>query len=237
MTLEGRTALVAGASRGIGAAIARALADAGARVALAARSAAALDALAESLGRQHLALAYDLTVGASVEALAARCTAWAGGAPDIVVSSAGVFPRAAAHEQDPDEFARVLDINLVAPFRVIRAFLAAMRERGSGDVVTIGSIADRHIYAGNAAYAAGKFGARALHEVIRAETRGTGVRATLVSPGPVDTAIWNPHEQALGATLPLRADMLRSEDVARVVLWVLAQPRHVVIDELRLARA
>lgn len=237
MILGGRTALVTGASRGIGAAVARALAGAGARVALAARSGDALSALAAGLGPGHLAVACDLTRPADVAGLAARVTDWAGGTPDIIVNGAGIFPRAPLHEQDSDEFVRTLDLNLTAPFRVMRAFLAAMRERGSGDLVTIGSVADRHVFAGNAAYSASKFGARALHEVLRAETRGTGIRATLVSPGPVDTAIWNPHEGTLGRLLPARVEMLKPEDVASAVVFAVCQPRDVTMEEIRLARS
>lgn len=237
MTLAGRSALVTGASRGIGEAVARALAAAGARVALAARSAEALATLARDLGAPHLAVVADITVPADVAALAARVTAWAGGAPDILVGSAGAFPRAPLHEQDPDEFARALALNATAPFRVLRAFLPAMREARRGDVVTIGSVADRHAYPGNAAYSAGKFGNRATHEVLRAETRGTGVRAILIAPGPVDTAIWDPHEDSLGRTLPPRDRMLRVDDVARAVVFAVAQPRHVDVEELRLSPA
>lgn len=237
MTLAGRTALVTGASRGIGEAVARALAAEGARVALTARSSGTLDALVRELGAGHFAIAADLTVDRDVAALAARVSEWAGGAPDILVSNAGIFPRAAAHEQDPDEFARTLDLNLTAPFRVLRAFLAQMRARRRGDIVTLGSVADRHAWPENAAYSASKFGARALHEVLRAETRGTGVRATLVAPGPVDTAIWNPHEKVLGTSLPRRETMLRADDVARAVLFAVSQPAHVDIEELRLSPA
>ncbi|HVT40413.1 MAG TPA: SDR family NAD(P)-dependent oxidoreductase [Gemmatimonadaceae bacterium] len=237
MILDGRTSLVTGASRGIGAAVARALAGAGARVALVARSGDALSAVAAGLGAGHLALVCDLTRPAEVTALAARVTSWAGGPPAIIVNSAGTFPRAALHEQDSDEFVRALDLNLAAPFRVIKAFLAPMRERGSGDLVTIGSVADRHVYAGNGAYSASKFGARALHEVLRAETRGTGIRATLVSPGPVDTDIWKPHEGSLGRLLPARVEMLVPDDVARAVMFAVGQPSDVTMEEIRLARS
>jgi NADP-dependent 3-hydroxy acid dehydrogenase YdfG len=237
VTLAGRWALVTGASRGIGEAVARALAADGARVALVARSGGALATLARELGPGHLAVAGDLTVADDVASLAGRVTTWAGGAPDIIVNNAGVFPRATADEQDPGDFARTIDLNLTAPFRVLRAFLPAMRARGRGDVVTLGSVADRRVYPGNAAYSASKYGARALHEVVRAETRGTGVRASLVSPGPVDTAIWDPQEASLGKSLPLRTEMLRPVDVARAVMFVVTQPQDVTVEELRVARS
>jgi NADP-dependent 3-hydroxy acid dehydrogenase YdfG len=237
VTLAGRTALVTGASRGIGEAVARGLAAAGARVALAARSTDVLAATVREMGTGHLAVRCDVTAASDVAELAERVLAWAGGAPDIVVNNAGAFPRALVHEQDPDDFAHTLELNLVAPFRVVRAFLPAMRTRRSGDVVTLGSVADRNAWPENAAYSASKFGARAVHEVLRAETKGTGVRAILIAPGPVDTAIWNPHENKLGRSLPRREGMLRADDVAAAVLFTVSQPAHVDIEELRLSSA
>jgi NADP-dependent 3-hydroxy acid dehydrogenase YdfG len=235
VTLDGSTALITGASRGIGAAVARALAGAGARVAVTARSAGALEALVRELGIGHLAVAGDLTRPADIAAIAARVTTWAGGAPQILVNGSGIFPRSPIDVADPDGFAQTLDLNLAAPFRVLRAFLPGFRARGSGHIVTIGSVADRTVFPGNAAYTASKFGLRALHESLRSETRGSGVRATLVSPGPVDTAIWDPHEASLGKTLMARADMLRPDDVARAVLFAVTQPPGVDVEELRLS--
>lgn len=233
--LEGRFALVTGASRGIGAATARALADAGARVALVARGAEALHRVERTLGVGHLAVVADCTRAADVARLANEVTAWAGGAPDILVNNAGIYPRAKLHEQDPDEFAATLDVNLAAPFRVLHAFLPAMRARRRGHVVSIGTVADRSIWPMNGAYSASKYGLRALHEVLYAESRGTGVRATLISPGAVDTEIWDAHEAELGKTLAKRESMLKPEDVARAVLYAVSQPPHMSVYELRLS--
>ena len=98
-------------------------------------------------------------------------------------------------------------------------------------------MADRVAFPENGAYAATKFGARAMHEVLRAETRGTGVRAILVSPGAVDTDIWSPLESQLGKRFPAREAMISADDVARAIAFALTQPRHVDIDELRLTRS
>jgi len=235
--LEGRSALITGASRGIGAAVARQLAAAGARVALVARGADALHALAQELGTGHLAVAADCTRSSDVARLADAVTAWAGGAPDILVNNAGIYPRAKLHEQDPDEFAATLELNLAAPFRVLHAFLPAMRERGRGHVVTIGTVADRNIWPMNGAYSASKYGLRALHEALYAESRGSGVQATLIAPGAVDTDIWQAHEAELGKTLSPRHRMLKPDDVARAVLYAVTQPPHMTVHELRLSPA
>jgi NADP-dependent 3-hydroxy acid dehydrogenase YdfG len=127
-------------------------------------------------------------------------------------------------------------VNVVAPFRFVRAFLGSMIEAKAGHVVTIGSVADRVAFPENGAYAASKFGARALHEVLRGETRGTGVRSTLVSPGPVDTAMWNEVDRGERTDLPARSQMLGPQDVAGAVLFALTQPASVNVDELRLSR-
>lgn len=235
--LAGRRALVTGASRGIGAATARALAAAGARVALTARSADTIAALARELGNGHLAFAADLSATSGVGELVAAVEGWAGGPPDILVNNAGAFVPTSIADQDPDGFARMLQLNVEAPFRLIRAFAEAMRARGSGHVVTVGSVADRSASVGNAAYSASKFGLRALHEVLRAETRGSGVRATLVSPGPVDTEIWTPVEGRLGCDFPPRGAMLSADDVARAIVFAVSQPARVDIDELRLTHS
>lgn len=233
--LTGRTALVTGASRGIGAATAHVLAGAGARLALVARGADALHTLARDLGDGHLAVAADCTQAGDVARMAAAVTAWAGGPPDILVNNAGIYPRARLTEQDPEEFAATLDLNLAAPFRVLHAFLAGMRARGSGHVVSIGTVADRNIWPLNGAYSASKYGLRALHEVLYAEARGSGVQATLIAPGAVDTDLWQAHEAELGTTITARAKMLRPDDVARAVLYAVSQPAHMTVHELRLS--
>lgn len=234
--LAGRTAVVTGATRGIGLAIATALAGAGSRVILLARDAQRLADVAESLGGGAVPLACDLEVGADVDAAIAQIHAVAG-VPDVLVSNAGAFSLGLVGAMPPREVEQMLEFNLLTPYRLLHAFVPAMRDRGSGDVVTIGSVADRATFPENAAYAATKFGARAMHQVLREELRGSGVRATLVSPAAVDTHIWDPIHPETRIGFPTRDRMLRAEDVAAAVLWVLEQPRHVNVDELRLSHA
>ena len=236
--LAGRNALVTGASRGIGAATARVLAAAGARVALVARNEIALRALANEIGADAVVLPCDLTEIEATQRAAADAITALGDAPDILVSNAGIFELAPLAEMPVDVFERTMQTNLVAPFVLLRAFLPRMRERGSGHVVTIGSIADRMVFPENGAYSAAKYGARAMHEVLRAETRGTGVRATLVSPGPVNTPLWDDVlSQGAGRQLPTREIMLDPAAVADAVLYVTTRDAAVDIDELRLSHA
>ena len=236
-TLDGVTAVVTGASRGIGEAIARALALAGATVALVARGRDALERVAADIGPRAHVVPCDVRDAASVSRAVATITVALGESPRVLVNNAGLFDIAPLAEQTPDGFAATIDANLVAPFRLVHAFLPAMLAAGRGHVVTIGSIADRQPFPGNGAYAASKFGARALHEVLRAETRGSGVRATLVSPAATDTTLWDGVRTERRDALPARDQMLRPDDVARAVLYAVTQPPHVTVDELRLSRS
>lgn len=235
--LSGCTALVTGASRGIGAACARALAALGARVVLVSRGTGPLQALADELGQGAIAFAIDLADPAAAQQVALRVREAIGDAPDIVVHAAGSFPLSAIEAVTDDEINLALTLNVAAPLRLTRAFLAAMRTRGSGHVVTIGSVADRSTFPSNAAYAASKHAVRAVHETLRAETRGSGIRATLVSPAATDTALWDAHDPDASAHLPSRHEMLRAEDVAAAVVWAVSRPAHVDVEEIRLARS
>jgi NAD(P)-dependent dehydrogenase (short-subunit alcohol dehydrogenase family) len=223
--LAGRVALVTGASRGIGAATAEALRAAGARVVRVARALPPRE--------DFLDLPADLTDAAQVEALAERVRREVG-PPDVVVSNAGGFLLRPLEQTTVADFDAQVAINLRAAFAVARAFLPMLRDAGRGCFVTVGSVADHVGFPENAAYAASKYGLRGLHETLLAEFRGTGVRLTLVSPGPTDTDIWGPFDPDRREGFPRRAEMLRPADVANAVLFVATRPPHVLVDWLRL---
>jgi NAD(P)-dependent dehydrogenase (short-subunit alcohol dehydrogenase family) len=225
--LAGRVALVTGASRGIGAGAATALAAAGARVVRVARS-----LVPGAVGGTH-DLSCDVTDAAQVDALAARVTA-EHGAPDIVVSNAGGFLLSPLEATSLADFDSQVNLNLRGAFLIARAFLPPMRVAGRGSFVSVGSVADHTGFPGNSAYAASKYGLRGLHETLVAEFRGSGVRITLVSPGPVDTAVWDPFDPDHREGFPARAAMLRPADVADAILFAVTRPPAVHIDWLRL---
>ena len=225
--LARRVAVVTGASRGIGAATAELLAGEGAQVIRVARSLSA-----KSHGSFH-DVPCDLTDPAHVNRLGVRIVTQHG-APDIVVSNAGSFLLRPLEETDPSEFEQQLAVNLSAPFHVARAFLPAMRKVGKGSFITVGSMADHVGLPENAAYAASKFGLRGLHETLQAEYRGSGVRLTLVSPGPTDTELWDQVDLDQRPEFTPRSGMLRPNDVAEAILFVATRPPHVLIDWLRL---
>jgi NADP-dependent 3-hydroxy acid dehydrogenase YdfG len=235
--LTGTNAVVTGASRGIGLAIARGLVAHGARVVMIARHEANLREQASTLGPLAIALPCDVSDDHAVDDAIDAIEATFGDAPDILVNNAGTFTPATVDELDPAVFRTALETNLVAPLRFVRAFLPAMRTRRRGQIVTVGSVADRTVLPENASYASTKHGARALHEVLRLETRGSGVRATLVSPGPVDTPLWDLIDPDSRHGFTPRRAMLQPEAVADAVLYAVTQPPQVNVDELRLSHS
>ena len=247
---RGRTALVTGATGGIGEAIARRLAADGFRVCAGGRRREVLRRLAGEIG--GVAVPFDVTdereVGRArgvVEggARAGRRAAvgrGAGEAParvDVLVNAAGVFGLAPVVETGAELLARNLDVNLAGTIHVTRAFLPGMLAAGSGLVINVGSVAGWRAFPENAAYSASKFGLRGFHDVLLEELRGTGVRACLLEPGAVDTPIWDPLDPDTVPHLPDRAGMLRPEDVARAAAFVAALPRAVAVPLMRIERA
>ncbi|MEO7456328.1 MAG: SDR family oxidoreductase [Gemmatimonadaceae bacterium] len=237
LPLHGRTVLVTGASRGIGAAVARRLAASGARVALLARRKDTLRKLAEEIGHGAVGIACDVRDTATLARAIDQLPDLIGGAPEIVVNNAGAFFIAAAQDTSVEAFAETLAVNLTAPFAVVRSLMPAMRDAGRGHIVNIGSIADRATFPGNAAYASSKFGLRAMHQVLRDELRGSGIRVSLVSPGPVDTDLWNPVDPDHREGFTPRAAMLSAEAVADAVHYVVTAAPDLNVDELRLSRS
>ena len=236
-SLGGKTAVVTGASRGIGAGIAEALGSQGVRVALVSRNEAKLKERAARI-KGSIPVTCDVGDPKSVEQATRRIAGELNGAPDILVNNAGIFSVAVVEETTAETFIETINTNLIGPFLFVRAFLGDMKKRKGGHIVTIGSISDRTIYTGNAAYSAAKFGLRAVHEVLRAELRGTGVRTSLISPAATDTEMWdsvtvtdpvaNPHS---------KRPMLDPDDVVRAVMFAISQPERVNVDELRLSRS
>jgi NADP-dependent 3-hydroxy acid dehydrogenase YdfG len=233
--LEGRYALVTGASSGIGAAVARLLREEGAWVGMVARGRERLEAVARAV--DGVAIAGDASDESGVLSIVERAERLAGRPADILVNSAGAFELEAVAETTTEQFRRMIDANLVGPFLMARALLPVMLEARRGHIVTIGSIAGRQAFPQNGAYSASKFGVRGMHAVLSAELRGTGVRATLVEPAATDTNLWDAVDFARHQGLPERSAMLPPEQVAEAVLYALAAPMEVAVHNIMVERA
>lgn len=227
-----RTAVVTGASSGIGAATARALAGEGYRVVCAARRADRVHALATEIG--GLAVACDVTDRGSVADLA---TAVGEQVHVLVNNAGGAFGSDPVESADPDQWRAMYDVNVLGLLQVTQALLPALRASGDGVVVNVGSTAGRIAYEGGAGYTAAKHGTQVVTETLRLELCGEPIRVCEVAPGMVHTEEFSlnrfggDQEQAdaVYAGVP---DPLVAEDVADAIRWVATRPPHVNVDEL-----
>lgn len=227
--LEGRVAIVTGAGRGIGRAVAVALAAEGAAVALAARSRADLAAVAAEIkgaGGRALAVPTDVTQDAAVEALVEQTVAELGRV-DVLVTSAGAAVFGQFAESKPGDWEQMLALNLRAVMVSCRAVLPTMLRQRSGLILNVASIAAKRALPGSAVYTATKAGVVGFSRVLAEEMRPHGVRVGVLVPGAVDTPIWD----ALGASPP-REKMLRPEDVARAAVFMATLPPTASLEEL-----
>ncbi|MGY1593409.1 SDR family NAD(P)-dependent oxidoreductase [Geodermatophilus sp. SYSU D00708] len=236
--LEGRVALVTGASSGIGEATAVALAEAGAAVAIGARRRDRLDALAGKLrdaGARVLPLDLDVTDEASC-ADAVRRTREELGGLDVLVNNAGVMLLGTIVGADPEDWRRMVQTNVMGVLYMTHAVIDGMLEQGSGDVVNISSVAGRTARKGAGVYNASKWAVNAFSESLRQEVTARGVRISLVEPGAVATELSShiTQPEALEASRQMAASMrtLQADDVARAIVYVVTQPPHVAVNEV-----
>ncbi len=188
MELANVNVVITGGSRGIGSHLARSFTEAGSNVCLVARSAEKLAAVAEPLGARFLVA--DLTDRDDVDGLVARCSDEIGRI-DVWVNNAGIETSEAFVDVDRDELRTLCRLNFEAPVLLTRDVLGQMLVRGSGHIVQMSSLAGAIPFPGLTAYAGTKAGLTNFSESLRLELAGTGVGVTVVSPGPVDTDMWD----------------------------------------------
>jgi 3-oxoacyl-[acyl-carrier protein] reductase len=221
-SLDGRVALVTGASRGIGAAIARALSERGVSLGLASRS-------GDDLGLPNaVAAAADVRDASALQSLA-DATAARFGKLDILVVNAGVGAYGPFLELPSEQAEEMIDVNVKGAINAVRAALPHLVRAGSADIVTIASEAGRRGLPNEAVYCASKFAQVGFTAALDHELREQGVRCTSICPGGVATDFAMGRGQT--PDMPALAGMMRPEDVAEAVLWVLTRPRtHRILE-------
>jgi NADP-dependent 3-hydroxy acid dehydrogenase YdfG len=233
--LAGQVAIVTGAGRGIGRAVAVALAAEGAAVALAARSRQQIAAVAAEIrqaGGRALAVPTDVTQDAAVEALVEQVVGELGGRLDLLVTAAGVATFGPVAGTKPADWDAMLAVNLRATMVTCRAVLPPMVRQRRGTILNIASVAAVRVIPGAAAYSATKAAVVAFSRVLAEEVRHEGVRVGVVLPGAVDTPLWDAIPNP-----PDRARMLSPEDVARAVLLMATLPPRAALEEVTLLPA
>ena len=236
--LSGKAVAITGASSGIGEATALTLAKAGASVALGARRKDRIDELAariEDEGGTAVALEVDVSDEAAargfVEAAHERF-----GRLDTLVNNAGVMLLGPVEQADSEDWRTMVNVNLLGLMYCTHAALPIMLGQESGDIVNISSVAGRFARAGNAVYAATKFGVGAFSEGLRNEVTERGVRVTLIEPGFVDTELQSHNTGEVLETLEAMRehlrDPLRAQDIANGILYAVSQPPNVSINEV-----
>ena len=226
----GRTAVVTGASSGIGAATAARLAAEGFDVVVGARRVDRLEELAGRIGGRAIPL--DVTDPASVEAFAAALDR-----VDVLVNNAGgAFDAAPVADADLDSWQRSYDVNVLGTLRVTKALLPALRASGAGDVVFVGSTAGLVSYEGGASYTAAKHGVHTLAETLRLEIVAEPVRVVEIAPGMVRTDEFSVNrfgdQDKADAVYRGVREPLVAEDVADCIAWAVTRPHHVNVDLL-----
>jgi clavulanate-9-aldehyde reducatase len=234
--LEGRVAVVTGASSGIGEATVRALSGAGASVALGARRTDRLQALADSLDGPALVRALDVSDEEQTRAFVEAAAEELGGL-HILVNNAGVMLLGPVADADTEEWRRMITVNLLGLLYCTHAALPLIERSGGGDIVNVSSVAGRRADAGAAVYNMTKFGVHAFSEALRQEALHAGIRVTTVAPGFVDTELQGHNTNPLVRRATERAreqigEVLRADDIAEAILHAVTRPPHVCVNEV-----
>jgi len=236
--LDGKVAIITGASAGIGEATAIALAAEGAKVALVARRGDRLEALAQKItaaGGEALAIVADITDDAQIQKVVDKTkTNW--GQIDILVNNAGIALIGEIASSDPADWRRMIDLNLVALMNLTHAVLPILQAQGSGHIVNISSVAGRTIRVGIGGYNVSKWGVNAFSEALRQEVSLQNIRVTVIEPGMVNTEI---NDNITDSIAKQRSEErrksitpLESEDVAAAIVYAVTQPPRVNVNEI-----
>ena len=230
-SLQGKTVLVTGASSGIGRAAARAFASEGMRVALSARSRDKLEALAAELGDAAIVIPADLTEPADVDRVVAESIAKLGGI-DVLFANAGIYIAGPVAEGSPDDWDRLLMLNVNSVFRAIHAALPHMQARKSGDILVTSSISAHQALHFEPVYSASKHAVNAFVHGLRRQLIPDNIRVGSLAPGTVLNELWGFHDPAEIDKKVADRTGLRSEDVAEAAVFMLTRPPNVTVRDL-----
>ncbi|MCM1981969.1 SDR family oxidoreductase [Lyngbya confervoides] len=229
--VKGQSALITGASRGIGRASAIAFAKAGYRIGLISRNQSALEAVAQEihhLGGEAVVMAMDLT---EVSQIPQRLTAFQAelGEVEVLVNNAGMAYTGALAEMPLEQWQQLMTLNLTSVFQCIQSILPQMRHRQRGTIVNVISVAGKQAFPDWGAYCASKFGLMGLTKSLAQEERTHGIRVIAFCPGAVNTPLWD--TDTVDADFD-RAAMLTPSDVAQAMVQTVTLPHHAVVEEI-----
>lgn len=221
--LTGKTALVTGASGGLGSAIAKALAGRGARLALSGSNAAKLDAFAKELGGDHVTLVCNLSDAGEVDQLVPRAVEALGGKLDIIVNNAGITRDNLAMRMKDEEFADVLKVNLEAAFRIMRAAMKPMMKARHGRIINVTSVVGVTGNPGQANYVASKAGLIGMSKAFAQEVASRNITVNCVAPGFMTSAMTDAlndaQRETILAKIPMGA-MGSGDDIGAAVVYL-----------------
>jgi ribitol 2-dehydrogenase len=230
-SLRNKTMIVTGASSGIGRAVARRFAAEGVKLALIARSTDRLKALADELGSECIVVPLDLTRPADVATMV-KTTADRFGHIDILFANAGSYVAGEVASGDPDEWDKVVDINVKSVFRAVRAVLPDMIARCSGDIVVTSSISGHQAIHWEPVYSATKHAVQSFVHGVRRQVAKHNVRVGSLAPGMVLNELWGLTDQDEIERRVAAHSGLRNDDVVDALVFMLTRPPHVAIRDL-----
>lgn len=236
MSTKDKVVIVTGGSSGIGEAIARRLADEGAKVMLTARREERLKEIVEDIKAKGGQAAYqtaDVTRRDEVEAVA-RAAESEFGPVDVLVNNAGLMPLSMVHKLKVDEWERMIDVNIKGVLYGVAAVLPGMRERESGHIINLSSVAGHVVFPSSAVYCGTKYAVKAISEGLRQENAEKNIRVTNVSPGAIQSELTEhitdeDAKEAIGGVADLA---IEADSIARAVAFAVGEPDDVSVNEL-----
>ena len=231
LPLEGKVAAITGAASGIGLETAKTLLDAGAKVALVDYAEGKLRTLCEELGENAFPIVTDLLDPESISRMVPSIFEVAGQI-DIFHANAGGYIGGPLLEGDPDEWDRMLNLNINSAFRTVHAVLPAMKENGGGDVIMTSSIAGVTPVVWEPIYTASKHAVQAFTHTVRRQVAEHGIRVGAILPGPVVTALLDDWPKEKMDEAVSNGSLMQPREVAQCILFMLTRPRNVTIRDL-----